>query len=116
MSGFIIYPEDFKRKVVRDVEMGLISKEEARRKYDIKGHSTVLKWIRKFAEENSFYQKMKQSKEKTKEELIKRIAELERQLEDEKLKSLGYSKIIDIAESQYNIPIRKKYDTKQSKR
>ncbi len=43
MSGFITYSENFKRIVVREVQMGLITKEEARRKYHIGGKSTVLK-------------------------------------------------------------------------
>ena len=50
------------------------------------------------------------------EELEKRIKELERQLEDEQIRSFGYSKMIDIAEDQLNISIRKKPDTKQSKK
>jgi hypothetical protein len=48
--------------------------------------------------------------------LIKRIKELERQLEDEQIRSLGLSKMIDIAEEQLKISIRKKSTTKQSKR
>jgi hypothetical protein len=51
----------------------------------------------------------------SKEDLVKRIKELERQLEDERLRSEGFSKMIDIAEDQLKISIRKKSDTKQSK-
>ncbi len=50
-----------------------------------------------------------------KDGLIKRIKELERQLEDEKIRAEGYSKMIDIAEDQLKISIRKKSTTKQSK-
>jgi translation initiation factor 2B subunit (eIF-2B alpha/beta/delta family) len=55
-------------------------------------------------------------KKSDKDELIKRIRELERQLEDEQMRSFGLSKMIDIAEDQLKISIRKKSATKQSKR
>lgn len=45
-------------------------------------------------------------------ELQKRIKELERQLEDAQLRAKGYEIMIDIAEKQLKIPIRKKSDTK----
>lgn len=41
-----------------------------------------------------------------------RIKELERQLEDEQLRSEMYKRMIEIAERDLNIPIRKKSDTK----
>jgi len=41
-----------------------------------------------------------------------RIKELERLLEDEQLRSEAFSRIIDIAEREYNIPVRKKPNTK----
>ena len=49
-------------------------------------------------------------------DLCQRIKELERQLEDEQIRSFGYNRMIDIAEKQLNITIRKKPDTKQSKK
>ena len=115
MSGFITYSENFKRVVVREVQMGLITKEEARRKYHIGGKSTVLKWIRKFESNTPFNQTNMFYERESKEDLVKRIKELERQLEDERLRSEGFSKMIDIAEDQLKISIRKKSDTKQSK-
>lgn len=110
------YSESLKREVIREVNVGLISKEEARRKYDIKGTTTVLRWIRKFAELDPNNQPLMDYKKSDKEDLIKRIKELERQLEDEQIRAVGYSKMIDIAEDQLNITIRKKPDTKRSKR
>ena len=44
--------------------------------------------------------------------LEKRIKELERLLEDEQLRSEAYNRIIDIAEKEFNLPIRKKPNTK----
>src|SRR5215470_10061006 len=44
----IRYSEAFKIEVVRKVETEDLPLEAARRKYDIKGKSTVLKWVLKY--------------------------------------------------------------------
>jgi len=49
---------------------------------------------------------------KDEHELHKRIRELERQLAEEKLRSEAYARIIDKAEKELKIPIRKKPNTK----
>ncbi len=116
MSGFKQYSESLKRKVVFQVQSGQLTQAEANTKYGIKGHSTILKWIRKFEEPDPYFQNLMDYNKSDKTELIKRIKELERQLEDEQIRSLGYSKMIDIAEEQLKIPIRKKPDTKQSRK
>jgi len=116
MTGLNYYSEVFKRELVHLVKTGQVTKEEARRKYGIKGHSTVLKWIRKFDGIDPDFRGYMDYKRSDKEDLIKRIKELERQLEDEQIRSFGYSKMIDIAEEQLKVSIRKKPDTKQSKK
>jgi len=45
-------------------------------------------------------------------ELQQRIKELERQLEDEKLRAEAYARIIDKAEKDLKIPLRKKPGTR----
>ena len=45
-------------------------------------------------------------------QLKKRIVELEKQLKDTELKAIAFSTMIDIAEKEFKIPIRKKYNTK----
>lgn len=47
-------------------------------------------------------------------QLEQRIAELEKALEEARLKALAYSKMIDIAEAELDISIRKKSNTKPS--
>ncbi len=117
MSGLNnYYSESLKREIVFQVQSGQISKEEARRKYGIKGYTTILKWIRKFEGSDPYLQSLMDYNKSDKKELIKRIKELERKLEDEQIRSFGYSKMIDIAEDQLKVPIRKKPDTKQSKK
>ncbi len=44
-------------------------------------------------------------------QLKKRIFELEKQLKDAELKAIAFSTMVDIAEKEFNIPIRKKLNT-----
>jgi hypothetical protein len=45
-------------------------------------------------------------------QLKKRIVELEKQLKDAELKAIAFSTMVDIAEKEFKIPIRKKLNTK----
>lgn len=49
-------------------------------------------------------------------QLMKRIAELESQLKDAEMKAIAYSTMVDIAEKEFKIPIRKKHNTKPSRK
>ena len=49
-------------------------------------------------------------------QLKKRILELENQLKDAEMKVIAFSTMVDIAEKQFNIPIRKKVNTKPLKK
>jgi hypothetical protein len=46
-------------------------------------------------------------------QLKSRIAELEKQLKESELKAIAFSTMVDIAEKEFKIPIRKKFNTKQ---
>ena len=108
----------FKRYIVRKVEKGEISKEAARRQYKIGGHSTILKWCRKYGTLHSrLVNKTDTNMASTtdKQSTDARIKELELALEEEKLKSLAYKTMIDIAEETFGIEIRKKLGAKQLK-
>lgn len=49
-------------------------------------------------------------------QMQKRIFELEKQLKDAEMKAIAFSTMVDIAEKQFNIPIRKKLNTKPLKK
>jgi len=49
-------------------------------------------------------------------QLKKRITELEQQLKDAEMKAIAYSTMVDIAEKEFNIPIKKKFNTKPSQK
>lgn len=54
--------------------------------------------------------------QQTNEELLQKIAALEKQLEDQQLKTVVLDTLITVAEKQLNISIRKKPGTQQSEK
>lgn len=85
------------------------------------GHSTLSRWLFNFASLNSptanvFMKKSSRTDTfKSKQELVleEKIRNLEKALEYEKLRSLAYSTMIDVAEEHFGIDIRKKPGAKQ---
>jgi transposase-like protein len=114
--------DDFKRKVVLEVISGNLSKEGARRVFDIRGKSAVTDWIRRYGPEFSnlvnpdvdLHSMSKPQKTLSIEELQAEIEGLRRQLEEERHKAGLYKTVIEIAEEKFNIEIRKKSGAKQS--
>jgi cell division septum initiation protein DivIVA len=49
-------------------------------------------------------------------QLKKRIEELESKLKDAEMKAIAYSTMIDIAEDEFKLKIRKKFNTKPFKK
>ena len=92
------------------------------RKYGIKTKSGIQRWMKKFGYADIYKAAAPTftfitspdliKKLKDEHELHKRIKELERQLAEEKLRSEAYARIIDKAEKELKIPIRKKPNTK----
>jgi transposase-like protein len=110
------YSEEFKLSVVQKVLAGNFTKEEARRLYGIKSKSAILEWTRQYSGEKGFDKRGKVLKTKqTLAEQSARILELEESLRIEKLKVALSNKMIDIAEEEYGIKIRKKSGAEQSK-
>ena len=96
-------------------------------------HGLLLRWMRKLGYDDSiptrrpnFTSNLIQMKNKKQTEvatesfenlqLKKRVEELEKQLKEAEMKAIAYSTMVDIAEKEFNIPIRKKYNTKPSKK
>jgi len=106
------YTLAFKLSVVEEVEKGSLTYKQAQRKYGIQGKSTVLVWLRKLGTLDWSLPKSHDlsSKEKTPDQ---RIKELEAALELEQQKTMLLNKIIDVAEKQYGLAIRKKPSPKQ---
>ena len=74
-----------------------------------------------FAENNSLMTNKKKTLQIGEEsfeilQLKKRVLELESQLKDAEMKAIAFSTMVDIAEKEFNIPIRKKLSTKPLKK
>ena len=115
------YPEEFKWQVVQDVLEGKYTKEEARRIHNISSKCAVLYWMRKYSGNDNYRKggiplgtvpQLKNMKELSEKD--KRIKELEEQLKREKLRADLWQKMVEVAEDQLKLDIRKKFGAKQS--
>ena len=120
-----MFDDSFKRKVIEEYLSTGCTKIELQRKYNIRFKSAIITWMGKMGyAENYKAQSLKFSSikripladniknNKSDGDLQKRIKDLERQLEDEKLRAEAYGRIIEKAEKELKIPIRKKLNTK----
>ncbi|KUG13593.1 transposase [Elizabethkingia sp. HvH-WGS333] len=118
------YSLTFKIQVVREVESGEQSTLSAQRKYGIQSRSTVITWLRKYGNfdwENQTPSNMPKSPEQRILELEAKVkllekqkAQLERQNYVADQKAVIFDMMIDIAEKEYNIDIRKNSSSGQS--
>ena len=111
------YSYTFKVQVVQEIESGSIGAGDAKHKYGIQSHSTVLGWLRKFGNfdwtsksplimSKSPQQKLMELEQKVRL-LEKQKNLLEKQVEQADKKTIIFDMVIDFAEKEYNIPIRK---------
>lgn len=118
------YSMSFKLQVVQEIERGELSTTSAQRKYGIQARSTIVGWLRKFGNfdwENQTPSNMPKSQEQKLMELEAQVkllqkqkALLEKQVEQADRKAIIFDIMIDIAEKEYNIPIRKNSSPDQS--
>ena len=118
------YSMSFKLSVVQEYETSQISKEALKRKYGIQGDSTIRRWIDKYGNfdiSNKSDKPMEKSKDqellelRQKAKLLERKnARLEKELEQQDMKAEFFDMMIDIAEKEYHIDIRKNSFPEQS--
>jgi transposase len=122
------YSKRFKRKVIEEYLATGCTKMSLLRKYNIQFKSAIQTWMRRLGYTDPLPSASRQppklkfgkiiltslpkNKKQSQTDFEKKIRELERQLEDEKLRSEAYARIIEIAEKEYKIPIRKKPNTR----
>jgi transposase len=125
------FSESERKQMVQDYQSSGKTKKEIWYKYtgQQEEHGQIGKWMRNFelygssiirasfATKRNQLKKQKNintSSDDTFEnlQLKKRIHELERQLKEAELKAIAFSTMVDIAEKEFKIPIRKKYNTK----
>lgn len=118
------YSMSFKLAVVTEIESGIISVSAAKRKYGIQGDSTVVNWLRKFGTfdwENQTPSNMPKTQEQRLMELEAKVKLLEKQktllehqVDRADKKAIIFDMMIDLAEKEYNISIRKNSSPEQS--
>jgi len=110
------YSEDFKHQICLKYLSGHFTKTQLAEQYGIKGKSRVLSWLRElgYISENSIHlmSRPKMSKPQTSDDVVKHIRHLEDALADAQLQAAIYHKMIEIAERDYQISIRKNLNTK----
>jgi transposase len=125
-----------RHQIIQEMISSKCTKQAIWKKYtgEDEEHGQLLCWMRKLGynanlatrrpnldENNSIMTKKKTIATSTNDsfenlQLKKRNIELESQLRDAEMKAVAFSTMIDIAEKEFNIPIRKKVNTKPLKK
>ena len=117
------YDRTEKVEIVREFLNGKLTVQQIMDRYLIKSEATFFSWLAAHIkeakplslQENTINQS--EMANKSKDDQIKNLKEQLRQAEKraemEELRAKAYSKMIDVAEDTFNIPIRKKSGTKQ---
>ena len=118
------YTLSFKINVVKEIELGELSVIDACRNYGIQSRNTVVNWLRKFGKfdwENQTQLNMPKSPEQRILELEAKVkllekqkAQLERQNYISDSKAIIFDMMIDIAEKELKIDVRKNLKSAQS--
>jgi transposase len=125
------FNETERHEIIKEYLNGTQTKTEIWKKHtgQQQEHGTILKWMRQLGyivEEFSIEKERKRAinypylsmsddkitPSKSPEELQQEILQLQKQLEVTQLKAEGYELMIEIAEKELNLPIRKKSNTK----
>lgn len=110
------YETSFRRWLVFEIESGRMTWQEARAKFNLpyRFDKYYKLWQQKYAEEIVLTLPLMSAKERTDIQVLeKRIRELEKQLELAQMKIVAANTVIDIAEKDYKLEIRKKYGPRQ---
>lgn len=127
-APMVAYSEVFKRNVIEEYLASGLPKLVIQKKHCVKFKSAIVTWMKQLGYQDAHKKvsilrlsnQLELAKKYNPEHasnpdakaLEKRIKELEKQLEDERIRSEMLSRIIDVAELEFKVPIRKKPNTK----
>ena len=110
-------------EIVREFLTGKFTARQIMDKYMINSQATLFSWLATHISEAQSLSLQantvndsdmaNKSKDDQIKELKERLRQAEKRAEMEELRAKAYSKMIDVAEETFNIPIRKKSGTKQ---
>lgn len=110
------FEESFKKQIVKEFESGKFSVIELSSLYNI-GRTQIYNWIYRYSRFNKqghrIVEKNKSTSSKVKD-LENRIKELERMVGQKQIMLDYYETMIDLAKEDYNIDIKKNFDTPPS--
>ena len=125
------FSEKEKRAIIEDYLQSGLTKREIWEKYTGRSedHGSILYWMYKYGYHSVTDKKsvtfVPQKNSMKKQEpvpdfeylrLQKRITELENRLQESEMKSIAFQTMIELAEREFNIDIKKKFNTKPSKK
>ena len=129
------FSDEEKHHIIQELLSSKCTKRDIWEKYtgEEEEHGELLRWMRKLGYDtgiktrrfnfvsNPIQMKKEKGQERATEsfenlQLKKRVEELEKQLKDAEMKAIAFSTMVDIAEKEFNIPIRKTLSTKPSKK
>jgi len=123
MEGFIQekvdfskYEPSFRRWLVSEIESGRMIWQEARARFNLHHRFDIVykEWQKKYSDQIILTLPLMKAEDRTNnQELEKRVRELEKQLELAQMKVVALNTVIDIAEKNYKLEIRKKSGPKQ---
>jgi len=131
-KGNLDFSDSEKHSIIKELLGTKCTKQQIWQKYTgyEEEHGQLLRWMKKLGynigvvtrRPNIVSKSFQVAKKKIKPQKIeddyeklqleKRIADLEKQLKDAELKAIAFSTMVDIAEKEFKIPIRKKLNTK----
>ena len=124
------FTETEKHQIIQELFSSQCTKAEIWKKYteQVEEHGQLLRWMKALGYNteiktrrpnivSNFYVMPKKKSNADNDsfenlQLKKRIVELEKQLKDAELKAIAFSTMVDIAEKEFKVPIRKKLNTK----
>jgi transposase len=113
------FPDELKFKVVQEYLQTDLSVKELMQKHGIRGNSCIINWMRKFGlsypteDQIKINNQVAKEINKTPQEQEQKLKALEKDLAYEKLRTKALNTMIDIAEKELKISIRKKSGAKQ---
>lgn len=106
-----VFSEEAKRSIVKEIESGKLTVEQARREYGVASQS-VYNWIYKFSrylQKNKVMVIEEQSEASRSRDLEKRIKELEAALGRKSLEIDVLNTLIDLANKDFKVDIKKNF-------
>lgn len=110
------FSENFKKEKVKEVKLGYTTVTEISKQYQV-SRTNVYRWISKFGSmKNEKKRLVVECDSDTKQllELKKKVADLERIIGQKQVLIDFKDKMIELAEEEYGVDIKKKYSTLQS--